>query len=162
MAAIFAHDNRACDVDAGQPINVALQKKAGSSIQRSYQQIVLRAVLRHFADRHFHVGRGGRAKLAISTSLLTRIVGACVSLINVPVAVRYLGNEGYGLLIVVVSVVGWIQLSNMGLGLGLQNALTEQVALGNKKAQQELVSTTFFALLGIAVLLIVAAVVAFL
>ncbi len=49
----------------------------------------------------------------------------------------------------------------MGLGLGLQNALTEQVALGNKKAQQELVSTTFFALLGIAALLVVAAVVAF-
>lgn len=122
---------------------------------------ILKAVIQNFADRHFHVGRGGRAKLAISTSLLTRIVGACVSLINVPVAVRYLGNEGYGLLIVVVSVVGWIQLSNMGLGLGLQNALTEQVALGNKKAQQELISTTFFALLGVALLLIVAAVMAF-
>ena len=121
----------------------------------------MKAAIQNFADRHFHVGRGGRAKLAISTSLLTRIVGAGVSLINVPVAVRYLGNEGYGLLIVVVSVVGWIQLSNMGLGLGLQNALTEQVALGNKKAQQELISTTFFALLGVAVLLAVAAVVAF-
>jgi len=121
----------------------------------------LRSALQNFADRHFHVGRGGRAKLAISTSLLTRIVGACVSLVSVPVAVRYLGNEGYGVLIVVVSVVGWIQLSNMGLGLGLQNALTEQVALGNKKAQQELVSTTFFALLGVAALLIIAAVIAF-
>ena len=121
----------------------------------------MRATLQEFVKRHFHGGRGGRAKLAISTSLLTRIVGACVSLINVPVAVRYLGNEGYGLLIVVVSVVGWIQLSNMGLGLGLQNALTEQVALGNKKVQQELISTTFFALLGVAVLLAVAAFVAF-
>jgi O-antigen/teichoic acid export membrane protein len=121
----------------------------------------LRAAIQHFAGRHFHAGRGGRAKLAISTSFLTRIVSACVSLVNVPVAVRYLGNEGYGLLIVVVSVVGWIQFSNMGLGQGLQNALTEQVALGNKKAQQELVSTTFFALVGIALLLIFAAVVTF-
>ncbi len=93
----------------------------------------------------------------MSTSLLSRLVGAVVGLLNVSIAVRYLGNEGYGLLVVVVSVVGWIQLSNMGLGLGLQNALTEQVTLGNRKSQQELVSTTFFALLGIAVLLVVAA-----
>lgn len=118
-------------------------------------------MIQDFIKRHFHAGRGGRAKLAISTSLLARIVGMVVSLVNVPVAVRYLGNEGYGLLIVVISVVGWIQLSNMGLGQGLQNALTEQVALGNKQSQQELVSTTFFALLGIALFLVVAGLMVF-
>ena len=124
----------------------------------------MQLTIRGFQDlarRHFHVGRGGRAKLAISTSLVARVVGAFVSLISIPVAVRYLGNEGYGLLIVVVSVVGWIQFSNMGLGLGLQNALTEQVALGNKRAQQELVSTTFFALLCIALLLVAVTAVTF-
>ena len=97
----------------------------------------------------------------MSTSLVARIVGMIVSLVNVPVAVRYLGNEGYGLLTVIISVVGWIQFSNLGLGLGLQNTLTEQTALGNKKVQRELISTTFFALLGIGALLIVAAAVAF-
>ncbi len=89
----------------------------------------------------------------MSTSLVARVVGIVVSLVNVPVAVRYLGNEGYGLLTVIISVVGWIQFSNLGLGLGLQNALTEQTALGNKQAQRELVSTTFFALVGIGLLL---------
>ena len=86
---------------------------------------------------------------------MARIVGMVISLVNVPVAVRYLGNEGYGLLTVIISVVGWIQFSNLGLGLGLQNALTEQTALGNKQAQRELVSSTFFALLGIGLLLTV-------
>lgn len=105
--------------------------------------------LQRLTERHFHKGRGGRAKLAISTNLVARLVGMVVSFVNVPVAVRYLGNEGYGLLIVIISVVGWIQFSNLGLGLGLQNALTEQTALDNKQAQRELVSTTFFVLLGI-------------
>jgi O-antigen/teichoic acid export membrane protein len=121
----------------------------------------LKTFVKNFVVRHFGVGRGGRAKLAISTSFLTRGGSACISLVSVPVAVRYLGNEGYGLLTVVVSVVGWIQFSNLGLGLGLQNALTEQVALDNRKAQQELVSTTFFALLAIAVLLILTVIIAF-
>lgn len=121
----------------------------------------MRIALQNFADRHFHVGRGGRAKLAISTSLLARIVGVCISLINVPLAVRYLGNEGYGLLTVIISVVGWIQFSNLGLGLGLQNALTEQTALGNKQAQRELVSTTFFSLLGIGFFLALVTLLAF-
>ena len=89
----------------------------------------------------------------MSTSLLSRIVGMAVSLVNVPVAIRYLGNEGYGLLTVIISVISWIQFSNLGLGLGLQNTLTEQAALGNKQAQRELVSTTFFALVGIGLLL---------
>ncbi|TAK94651.1 MAG: hypothetical protein EPO07_16400, partial [Verrucomicrobia bacterium] len=113
----------------------------------------MQVFLQRFIERHFHSGRGGRAKLAISTNLLARIVGAAVSLINVPLAVRYLGNEGYGLLTVIVSTVGWIQFSNLGLGFGLQNTLTEQTALGNKQVQRELVSSTFFALLGIGALL---------
>lgn len=89
----------------------------------------------------------------MSASLLARILGIVVSLVNVPVAIRYLGNEGYGLLIVIISVVGWIQFSNLGMGLGLQNTLTEQTALGNKQAQRELVSTTFFALVAIGLVL---------
>lgn len=113
----------------------------------------MRTAIQDFTKRHFHAGRGGRAKLAMSTSLIARVVGVVVSLVNVPVAVHYLGNEGYGLLTVIVSVVGWIQFSNLGLGLGLQNTLTEQTALGNKQAQRELVSTTFFAMVGIGLLL---------
>ena len=84
--------------------------------------------LAQLARRHFHTGRGGRAKLAISTSLVARIVTAGVSFIVLPITVRYLGNEGYGLMAAITTVVGWLQFTNMGIGLGLQNALTEETA----------------------------------
>lgn len=88
-------------------------------------------------------------------------MGVVVGLLNVSIAVRYLGNEGYGLLTVIISVVGWIQFSNLGLGLGLQNTLTEQTALGNKETQRELISTTFFTLLSIGVFLVLLTILVF-
>jgi O-antigen/teichoic acid export membrane protein len=105
--------------------------------------------------RHFHKGRGGRAKLAISTSLIARIVTALISFAIMPITIRYLGNEGYGLMVTISSVVGWLQFSNMGIGLGLQNALTEETAKGDRTVQRELVSTAVVALAAIGVGLLV-------
>src|ERR1700677_1541321 len=99
-----------------------------------------------FFQRHFHKGRGGRAKLAISTSLLARIATAFIGFAIMPMTIRYLGNEGYGLMVTITSVVGWLQFSNMGIGLGLQNALTEETAKGDRAAQRQLVSTAVVAL----------------
>src|SRR5207302_11035580 len=107
----------------------------------------------NLARRHFHSGRGGRAKLAISTSLVSRIVTTAVSFVVLPISVRYLGNEGYGLMTTITAVVGWLQFTNMGIGLGLQHALIDEVAKGNKQAQKELISTTFFSLFGIGLVL---------
>lgn len=116
---------------------------------------------RGLATRHFHSGRGGRAKLAISASLVSRIVIAALSFVVLPISVRYLGNEGYGLMATITSVVGWLQFTNMGIGLGLQNALTEETARGNTHAQKELVSTAVLSLLGIGLVLLLAGLVVF-
>jgi len=117
--------------------------------------------LAELARRQFHAGRGGRAKLAISTSLVARVVTAAVSFVVLPISVRYLGNEGYGLMAAITSVVGWLQFTNMGIGLGLQNALTEETAKENRGGQNELVSTAFFSLLAIGLILLVAGVLVF-
>lgn len=109
----------------------------------------------------FHMGRGGRAKLAISTSFISRLVITAVSFVVLPITVRYLGNEGYGLMTTITAVVGWLQFTNMGIGLGLQNSLTEETAKGNAQAQKELVSTAFFSLLGIGLVLTAAGLIAF-
>src|ERR1043166_3255325 len=111
--------------------------------------------LAELARRHFHAGRGGRAKLAISVSFLARVITTAVSFVILPITVRYLGNEGYGLMITITAVVGWLQFTNLGIGLGLQNALIEETAKGNARAQKELVSTAVFSLVGIGLLLLV-------
>lgn len=115
----------------------------------------------NLARRHFHAGRGGRAKLAISTSLVSRVVTTAVSFVVLPISIRYLGNEGYGLMTTITAVVGWLQFTNMGIGLGLQNALTDEVAKGNKQTQNELVSTAFFSLCAIGLVLFVAGLLVF-
>lgn len=112
-------------------------------------------------DRHFHQGRGGRAKLAVTTNLCTRVVLAAVSLLTVPITIGYLGTEGYGLLTVMSSVVGWLQFSNLGIGSALQNSLIQARADGDIERQQELVSTVVFTLIGIALILLGAGVIAF-
>jgi O-antigen/teichoic acid export membrane protein len=117
--------------------------------------------LADLARRHFHSGRGGRAKLAISTSLVSRIVTMASSFVVLPISVRYLGNEGYGLMITITSVVGWLQFTNLGIGLGLQNALTEETGKGNAKAQKQLVSTAVLSLAAIGLFLLLVGLAAF-
>jgi O-antigen/teichoic acid export membrane protein len=116
---------------------------------------------RDFVRKQFHAGRGGRAKLAISTSFVSRVITMAVSFVVVPITVRYLGNEGYGLMTTISAVVAWLQLANMGIGLGLQNALTEETAKGNAQAQRELVSTAVFSLLGIGAVMAIAGLIVF-
>src|SRR5262249_51075161 len=114
-----------------------------------------------FYRRHFHEGRGGRAKLAMVTSVATRLAVTITNFLIMPITIGYLNNEGYGLLTVISSVVGWLQFSNLGIGPALQNALTEAVAANDEKAQNELLSTAFFSLLGIGLLLVGAAAISF-
>src|SRR4051794_41686833 len=76
------------------------------------------------ARKHFHSGRGGRAKLAISTSLVSRVIITAVSFVVLPITVRYLGNEGYGLMTTITAVVWWVAVLNLVVGLGVQELLT--------------------------------------
>src|SRR5207244_7102273 len=89
----------------------------------------------NLARRHFHSGRGGRAKLAISTSLVSRIVTTAVSFVVLPISIRYLGNEGYGLMTTITAVVGCLQFTNMRICVGLPNSLTGEAAKGIKLAR---------------------------
>jgi O-antigen/teichoic acid export membrane protein len=61
----------------------------------------------------------------------------------------------------ITAVVGWLQFTNLGIGLGLQNALTEETAKGNSKAQRELISTAVLSLVGIGLVLLTVGLVAF-
>lgn len=103
---------------------------------------------------HFHAGRGGRVKLAVTSSLATRLVLTSVSVVVMPMTVRYLGNEGYGLMVIMSSVVGWLQFSSIGIGTALQSPLTEAYTSRDVGRQQALLSTAIAALVAIALTLL--------
>jgi len=89
--------------------------------------------------------------------IMARFVTIPVNFFTFPLTIRYLGNEGYALMAMITSVVGWLQMSNMGLGLGLQNALIEESAKDNSLGQTRLISTAAATLLAIAFFLTIGA-----
>lgn len=102
-----------------------------------------------FLARHFGRARGGRIRLSVATGLIAKGSFILASLLLTPMLIRYLGNEGYGLFVTITAVVGWLQVTNFGVGAGLQNALTEAVTHGQAQWQRELVSTAFFFLFAV-------------
>ena len=110
--------------------------------------------------RYFGSSRGSRVRLSVATGVLAKGALLVSALLVTPLVLRYLGNEGYGLFVTITAVVSWLQLSNLGIGAGLQNALTEAVAKGSTDEQRGLVSTAFFTLAAITAVLCVAGVVA--
>jgi len=87
-----------------------------------------------------------KAKKNIFFSFLIKGLSILISLILVPLTLGYLNSYEYGVWLTLSSVLMWINFFDVGLGNGLRNRLTEALAVGNNKLGQIYVSTTFFIL----------------
>lgn len=75
---------------------------------------------------HEHTSkRTTRLLLSITTSVLTKFIGIGSTLITIPVTLNYLGAESFGIWMVISGVVGFMSFSDLGIGMGLQNALSK-------------------------------------
>ena len=90
--------------------------------------------------------RGSVAFRGIFTGGGGRVVATITSLVSFPLLINYLGQEGFGIYITISSVVGWLQMGNLGFGLALLNLLAEAVGQNDTSAQRKLVVTTQFSL----------------
>lgn len=97
--------------------------------------------------------RHRRIILTALASAGARGVTVLTGLISVPLTVRYLGVERYGIWMVISSVISLLQFADLGLGNGLLNAIAETNGKNDRKMAREYVSSTFFLLFGIAILL---------
>ena len=87
---------------------------------------------------------------AALTSLGTRAVAAAVGLVTVPLAVRYLGAERYGLWVIAGSVVAWLSLADLGVGSSLTNLLARCHGEDRPEEARRHVASAFWLLLGVA------------
>jgi O-antigen/teichoic acid export membrane protein len=101
----------------------------------------------HSLRRYVSILRGG------ATALLAKLVAMVAALATVPLTVRYLGAERYGLWATLFSILAWLSLADLGLCNGLMNALSQAFGQGRRDLAREYVSTAFWGLSGIAVLL---------
>lgn len=69
----------------------------------------------------------------------------CLSLFTMPAYIRFFQNQTIlGVWFTIVSVLNWILYFDLGLGNGLRNMLPEAIEKGDNKKTKELISTTYF------------------
>lgn len=86
-------------------------------------------------------------------SAFLKIIGLSTSLIIVPVTLDYLNNEVYGIWLTMSSILYWFAFFDIGLGNGMRNYLTEAISIKNYDEAKSIISTTFFLLFIIALVL---------
>jgi O-antigen/teichoic acid export membrane protein len=95
-----------------------------------------------------------RAGLTTATSVLAKGVTVLTSLITVRLTIHYLGTERYGLWMTITSIVAFLMFADLGIGNGLLHAIADARGREDDESVHRYVSSAFFILCGVAVLLL--------
>lgn len=104
-------------------------------------------------EEHRSRERYRRAGLTALAAVAARAVAMATSLITVPLTVNYLGTERYGLWMAISSIIAMLAFADLGLGNGLMNAVSDAHGRDDPEDARRYVSSAFFMLLGLAILL---------
>lgn len=84
-----------------------------------------------------------------ATSLASRALGIGCQLLQVPIALHYLGNEAFGLWVTLSSLGFILTYTDFGIGLGVQNQVAEALGKGDDKRAQRIFVTGLYFLVGV-------------
>jgi O-antigen/teichoic acid export membrane protein len=90
--------------------------------------------------------RHRRVALTAAFSALSKGAAIATGLVTVPLTIRYLGVERYGLWMTVSSLITMFTFADLGIGNGLVSAVARAHGLGNTRKAAEAVSSAFFVL----------------
>ena len=79
----------------------------------------------------------------IKISLFFRALAVLASFFSVPLIIKYLGVERYGVWSTLSSMVSWLVLFDGGIGNGLRNKVSESLANEDRKEAQSYISTAY-------------------
>jgi len=112
--------------------------------------VKLRSLLEIVFARHQPQSAGRRRYRNIAHAVLTGVAGKGVNLlvlaVSVPLSLRCLGVERYGIWIAMTSVLSWLSVADVGLGNGLMNLLADARGREREDLAQRYVATTFWGL----------------
>jgi O-antigen/teichoic acid export membrane protein len=100
--------------------------------------------------------RDRKAITSAGGAIGARALFLIISLASLPLLLGYLGVERYGAYVALTSLTSMLVFSDFGLGNGLMNRLSEALAHGDREIARRLVSSAFFVLVTIAVVLLLA------
>ncbi|PHR45595.1 MAG: hypothetical protein COA32_13135 [Fluviicola sp.] len=103
--------------------------------------------------------RSKRAKKNVIVSVFTKIISIGISFLIVPITLNYIGKIEYGIWMTISSIIAWFAFFDIGLGNGLRNKLSEELARGNLEKARTYISSSIFILgvisLGLLILFII-------
>lgn len=79
----------------------------------------------------------------IGLSIIYKPIGIIITLILIPITIKYLGNSIYGLWATILSIISWINLFDIGIGNGLRNKLTAAITQKNYILAKEYIGTAY-------------------
>ncbi len=107
-------------------------------------------------DHHTRgVERNRRAVLTGGVATLARVVQIGTSLVTVPLTLKYLGNERFGLWMTINSVLAMAAFADFGVGNGVLNTIAKAFGKDDMEGVRKAVSSGFAILSTIATLLLV-------
>lgn len=94
-----------------------------------------------------------RVALTTLTSVGARGLAMLTAVISVPLTLGYLGKERYGLWMTISSITAMLAFADFGIGNGLLNAVSEANGKRDRESLRTFVSSAFFLLTAVAVML---------
>lgn len=86
---------------------------------------------------------GKRILENIGISMFMKPISMLLSLIYTPMALNFLGEAKYGIWAIILNIITWINIFDIGIGNGLRNKLTGACASDDKESAQIYVSTAY-------------------
>ncbi|MGD7653307.1 MAG: hypothetical protein ACQCXQ_08845, partial [Verrucomicrobiales bacterium] len=105
------------------------------------------------SDGETHAERRNRSiRLAVVTSFLSKAGTVLLQALSMPIAIRVLGREEFGLYTTVNLTLSTVAMLQVGVGPALTHGLTKARAGDDGKLQRALGSSAFFLMAGVALL----------
>jgi O-antigen/teichoic acid export membrane protein len=99
-------------------------------------------------------GRNRRIAITGGTAVLARAVQVSTSLITIPLAVHYLGNERFGLWMTISSVLAMANFADFGIGNGVLNTVADAFGKNDFDRIRAAISSGFAVLSAVGLLLL--------
>lgn len=100
------------------------------------------------------IARYRKVALAGIGGVFARGIGWISNFLLVPLTLSYLGNERYGFYVTLNSLITFLSFSDLGIGNGIINAISKADGADDRTMAQRYVSSGFFFLTGLSLLLI--------
>jgi O-antigen/teichoic acid export membrane protein len=96
-----------------------------------------------------------RVYIASLMSVVARGISILTAIVSVPLTINYLGDERYGLWMTISSILAFLSVADLGIGLGLQNAVANSHGKDDQNTATVSISSTFFILTFIALFFLI-------